>query len=617
MLRLALPLLFFQGWLPASDGDDRIRPLLAKLHEGLQVDRAMDTMRSVQATDRWFTFPKFAQTVDYLQGRLSAAGLSDVELGAAPADGHTQAGFWTMPMAWDARWATLEIVAPERIALADYQATPSSLGMWSGSTPPGGITAEVMELRGAPGPEVKGKLVMTSQNPAGIKWLLAKYGAAGAINAFTENPSLLDGRQWINAWGDRGWAFTKDNSPLLSFSITPRQATQVRRLLASGQAVRAHATVDTRYYEGKYPYVSALLPGSDSGAGEVLALGHVAEQGANDNATGVATLVEAMTLLRETIARGKLPQPRRAVRVLLMPELYGSMHYVVSQPQRMRRTVAAIAVDTPAAPYELAGTEFTFHMNPHVAASYVDELILRVAAAHLASLTPPRPWHEKPFTPGTDSFLADPTVGVPTVWPYSGTGVQTHHNSEDTPKTVDRRSLRDLTLITAAYLYTIAAAGPGEIPWLAQIARERAERQIANAKTPELRAYQIERGRASILSVLRLAPAAAQASARQSIASELEKLGPLKPKTAAAAGVVVRRKRPGTIPLDDLPQDQWEGFPSGAWDTVPTIALYWCDGKRTLPEVIRLTQLETGPTTFDFAGYFKFLERKGYVEFAK
>ena len=29
-----------------------------------------------------------------------------------------------------------------------------------------------------------------------------KAGAIGAINAFTENPSLQDGRQWINAWGD-------------------------------------------------------------------------------------------------------------------------------------------------------------------------------------------------------------------------------------------------------------------------------------------------------------------------------------------------------------------------------------------------------------------------------
>src|SRR5256884_4921828 len=47
--------------------------------------------------------------------------------------------------------------------------------------------------------DLKGKLVLVGQNPAGFKWALVKAGAIGAINAFTENPSLQDGRQWINA----------------------------------------------------------------------------------------------------------------------------------------------------------------------------------------------------------------------------------------------------------------------------------------------------------------------------------------------------------------------------------------------------------------------------------
>lgn len=71
----------------------------------------------------------------------------------------------------------------------------------------------------------------------------------------------------------------------------------------------------------------------------------------------------------------------------------------------------------------------------------------------------------------------------------------------------------------------------------------------------------------------------------------------------------------GTLPLDDLPRDKWEGYPSGAWDTTVTIALYWCDGKRNLTQVADLTEMELGPTHFDFVGYFKFLERRGYVTF--
>jgi hypothetical protein len=88
-------------------------------------------------------------------------------------------------------------------------------------------------------------------------------------------------------------------------------------------------------------------------------------------------------------------------------------------------------------------------------------------------------------------------------------------------------------------------------------------------------------------------------------------------KNAEAERIVVRRKRFGTITLDDLPQDQREGYPAASFWGVPVSALYWCDGKRNLAEVIRLTTLEMGPQNFDFVGYFKFLERHGYVEFVE
>jgi len=87
------------------------------------------------------------------------------------------------------------------------------------------------------------------------------------------------------------------------------------------------------------------------------------------------------------------------------------------------------------------------------------------------------------------------------------------------------------------------------------------------------------------------------------------------PQLSEAVKIVVRRKRFGTLPLDDLAPDQREGYPSGAWDVVPTTALYWCDGRRNLAEVIHLTRMELGPTNFDFVGYFRFLRKKGYVDF--
>jgi len=101
------------------------------------------------------------------------------------------------------------------------------------------------------------------------------------------------------------------------------------------------------------------------------------------------------------------------------------------------------------------------------------------------------------------------------------------------------------------------------------------------------------------------------------ITSPINPLEAAEPEAAVAPTIVVKRVRFGTITLDDLAPDQREGFPSGAWDVPVITALYWCDGQRTLAEVIHLTKMELGPTDFDFVGYFRFLRKHGYVEFVK
>ena len=236
---------------------------------------------------------------------------------------------------------------------------------------------------------------------------------------------------------------------------------------------------------------------------------------------------------------------------------------------------------------------------------------------------------------GTDTWLAEPTVGIPTVWPYSGTGVHSHHNSEDRPETVDSRSLRDLAAINASFLYFIAAAGETEARWLAEIAVDRGYEQVlaARAKGLDQIAYAVDRESQAVLSVMRLVPVDRQPAVRESLQPLLDDLrrfgddqsarvrasgvspSPARdPQLTEAGAMVVKRKGMGTIPLDQLAPDRREGYPSGAWDSVPIIALYWCDGRRNLAEVIRLTRLELGPAKFDFVGYFRFLERRGFVE---
>ncbi|PYV89799.1 MAG: hypothetical protein DMG05_12710 [Acidobacteria bacterium] len=680
-------LLMFVAWLLSSmagsalarSSDTPLEALIRQVRSEVKPDQAMQYMRHVYATDRWFTFPKFQETAEYLARTMKELGLEQVQVLDAPADGVSQFGYWTMPLAWDVKQARLEVVGrgvpAEFRVLADYERVPTSLGMWSGATPPGGVTADLVELKDTSPAAVerldlKEKMVLIHENPTNIKWLLAKKGALGAINTFTENPALENGRQWINAWGDNGWAFIRNSSKLLCFSISPRQTAFLKRLMERRGAVRVKAMVDSRYYSGIYPYVTGVIAGT-SPEEEVLTLGHTSEQGAHDNATGVAAMVESLATLNRLISAGKLPRPQRGIRILAMGELYGSMHYLATDPDRARHTVAALCLDTPAGFYHLAGTEYTFYLNPHVSKSYVDAFTLRVARAYFSELSPPRPWHWREYDSGTDNYLGDPTIGIATTWPYSGTGVHTHHNSEDTPETVDPRSLRDLTVLDAVYLYYLASAGESEALWLAEVALSRGYEQVAHSYSRILDriltggdhepldqllrqgldhiAYSVDREKQAVLSVLRLIPESGHEKTKLSLspllqslesfsqtqaerlrvavnrrASQLGIATPVEPavaaanaQLAAASGIVVKRKRIGTLPLDDLPVDQREGYPAAGFSGTPVTALYWCDGHRTLAEVIRLTRLELGPSDFDFVGYFHFLERHGYVEFVK
>ncbi len=642
--------------------------LLRQLQSVVQPQRALRRVEELYAIERWFTFSKFHEASRYLAREARRAGFKDVEVRGAPADGVTQVGYWTLPLAWEVSEARLEVIEPptpeEFRVLCDYRKVPQSLCMWSGPTPPGGLVAEVVEVSDDKGsltsPGLRGKVAFTRRNPSPIKWELARSGVVGVISGYTENPELVDGHHWVNAWGDKGWGFTRGDTPLFCFSLAPKQATWLQRQLATGQKVKVRALVDSRYFKGTYPYLTAVLPGVP-GREEVLALAHTAEPGAQDNATGVAAMFEAAQALQELITTGQLPKPRRSIRVLAMPEIYGSLHYLETHRERIRRTVAAICLDTPAARYELPGTEYTFYLNPHASASYVDALVLEIARRYFGSLDPPRRFFERPYRMGTDNYLSDPTIGVPTVWPYSGSGTNTHHNSEDTPDDVDPRSLRDLSIVTAAFLYTVAAASDADAFWLTRLALDRATGELRTrahdatqainkaARPDELvqrwadaadqLQYRYERHRQAILSVRRVAPrydpamelanleavfegerrrvrAAAERHARQHGWSLPDQAGAVQVAELPdeARRLVVRRKRIGSIPLDDLPVPQRQGWPSAAWDTRLATALYWCDGRRTLAEVIRLTRLELGPDTFDYLGYFRFLASHGYVE---
>jgi len=646
--------------------------MLEAIRGELSGHKAFECVRHIYETDRWSNFSDYHATAEWTAARLKDYGLAEVELVECPADGRTRYSDWTMPIAWDSEEATLRVVAPAGASgelLARRSEVPSSLVMWSAPTPPEGVTGEVVLLElGTPDEvaalgKIGGKILLSPLDPRGIKKAASDAGALGIVSDYTRNPDLVDEHGWVNVWSDTpgGWMMTAGESELWAFSITRRSGRRLRKLIRYGETVKLHATVDSRLYEGTLPYVTAVVPGETDE--EVLTLGHLFEQGANDNASGTSTIIEACRALGALRARGEL-KLRRRVRLLLMAECYGSLAFATHRPEVMKRTVASLCLDGGAGRHGLVASLVKVYTGPNCMRSYADAAAVLAAREYFARYDAEQPWILEEYAQGTDNFFCDPVLGIPSIWARSGAGGDYWHNTADSLDKVDPASYRDWGCVSATFLGIIAAAGEPEALTLlseavpmakARLEREtRPERRALAATADEARKKEALGALAAKLRHLagceaagfarydRLAPgstslAASAAAAGKAVTDEAELMldsaaavagmaGPVAgPESAplGEGGSLVPKRNPDyftCLALDGVPVEEWNEVGIGRsprWWGPETCALWWCDGERSLDEIARRVSLDVGGFKTDLVGYFRMLERHGYVELAE
>jgi hypothetical protein len=508
---------------PAQEIPVHLDELTRLIDAEVSTGELLASIEAIQGFDRQFTFPKFMESARWVERKLADFGLESHVL-EQPADGVTLMGDWTMPLAWDCREAFLELLEPAAVrgkVLCRRSQDFNSVVMWSGPTPPEGVTAEIvgplmLELgRGQGEPEVRyvlggpseprppregelaGKIVFTTANPRSIKTYLLKTGAIGVVSSFMpRNQPLPENRFWVNGWADdvNGWAFTAKDTPMWGFMLTPRQGEELKALLASGP-VKAKALVDSRTYEGVLPAATGLLRGQSHE--EILVLGHQFEIGADDSASGCAVMVEAARMLAGLVSRGLLPEPRRSVRFLFMSECYGSMAYAMMNPQLVRRTLGGMNLDCVGGDQRKVDMEMPVSLTPPGNPTVADTLILRLCTDYLRWRDPFFAWTTAPFTP-CDSTIGDPMIGVPVV--YLGGKDRFWHSTADTIDKIDPQAAARVAVLTASFAYYLAAAGSEEAEWLAEETaangRKELARKSAAAAAALRRAPGAERGRA-------------------------------------------------------------------------------------------------------------------------
>ncbi len=674
---------------PESEASD-IGNVFSAIQGEISGNRARDYVMRLWAHDKWSTLPEWWKAAEEAATIMRERGLDEVVLDGMPADGRTRYGGWTMPLGWDVKQATLEVVEPdvpdEYRYLCNYRDNPTSLNNWSAPTPPEGIVTELALMNTMNSDELstmnaRGKIVLTAAYTRGLKRYLDPNGILGFVsdNIESNNTDFIHANQWLNGWTDKpGWWFNDyDSKNNFGFSISKKKADYLRGLLRSGKTVKVRAKIDSRYYsDGKLPCVTGLLKGSGPEGEEVLITGHLNEWGANDNASGVSASIEAVSVLRDLIASGKLPRPKRSIRLLFGAEMYGSIPYVVQNLPRLHdKMIAAVSCDTPTANYDYYTTMLSIAMNPNVCPSYTDAVFPEIVRQYYARYAPTRTFKIVPFSMGTDTYFCEPLIGAPTTYIDMDNGGHLHHNSMDTIENVDPRTLRELAFLNAAYLYFIANAGYEDLPWIAELTFNRglsvilekaaiAGRNIQQVPDAASLAKNLAEGaenieyytglqKQALTGIERLIPADRKAQAHAFLARYIQntdaygKLALQQFRDAAAAkakssslalapytrpeaswereaaSLVPKRSIPGTLFFVEIPQSEWKevSSPPVFWSASNWAAAsyWWVDGKRNLKEIKRLCEIEAGRPmeNFNLVNYYRFLEKYNYVEIEK
>lgn len=451
------------------------REILPLLHSQTRGERLLQTVAQVVETDRWNSFDRFHETTKTLVRQYEEAGAA-VEVHPLPTGGRLGSGRWVIHEATDVVAATVDLVDPVHQRLIDYQQNPWHVIQWSGATPREGMRCplEIVDseeaLHAIPPGGLAGKMVVTCLDPRPLLPQLCEKSAAGVI---TDRP--VPNFPNATAWTKFGWGgvpIAQAAAHVVGLVLSEHEGRRLRALALEHGPLTVHATVDVRRYTGTHDVVSGIIRGAADPQDEVWVLAHSAEPGAHDNASGVALCVEGARVLEGLIAEGRLPRPRRSIRLLHAYECYGFFKYL-EEVHRLQPPLAGVVVDTVGAKPEVCNGRLEWHATVPMSAGFVDRLGAAIIGETLKLGSPIYQLSLEPFMSTADTLIGDPKYGFPAPWLTThhqspGRGFDAYHSSADTLELVSPEGLAACTIAIAGYLYYLADAGTQEALELAQ-----------------------------------------------------------------------------------------------------------------------------------------------------
>jgi hypothetical protein len=430
--------------------------------------------------------PGFNASIDHIRERLIAAGFSagpgrgvgSVRVDEFPTDGP----------GWDYSVGTLAIEDDTPEVVMSRERDRVSLCINSFSTPAGGLRARLVDVGAGADVDLAGKdlrgAVVLGDAPIGRLWQQAvkARGAAGVISTsiasyirpadpaeFTREEQK-DVFQWESVPYDPG-------ARGFGFKASWRAASRLRERLREGD-VRLRVEIQSTFHPGPNRSLVAEIPGRSLPDQRIVMIAHVQEPGANDDASGCATLYGLARALAEAIAAGALPQPERTLTFMWVDEIRGTRHWISSRPDEAAGVKFMLSLDMTGEDTARTGGTFLIEKQPDPSAvwerpsdphsewgasdvradslrgSLLNDLHLAVCQRRAKDTG----WvvRTNPYEGGSDHtpFVQ---AGVPALLNWHFTD-RYYHTNQDTPDKVSAEEMRNVGVSVATTAWFLASA---------------------------------------------------------------------------------------------------------------------------------------------------------------
>lgn len=265
---------------------------------------------------------------------------------------------------WEPVDATLSIEG-ESIPVLQFSTNRNMIATYSASTPTEGVTAELVDLgkgkrEDFEGKDLTGKIVMAESSASQVyKQAIAK-GAVGVL-AYSL-PKYTQPEKNVNSIQFQSIPYADSLTQKWAIMLSYQAKERLRAALAKGP-VKLNIKIETKIYRAKELTIVANARGNVKPDERFVYSAHVQEPGANDNATGVATLAEMARTTAKLIQQKKF-SPQRTITFLWGDEIVSTNRYIKDDAKRAEGIKWGLSLDMVGEDVSKTGGSFLIEKMP-------------------------------------------------------------------------------------------------------------------------------------------------------------------------------------------------------------------------------------------------------------